>query len=340
MIKSIRRVSLIEKGQVEILKRHGDSPLAFRKADGINVYEYLSKHDGKGDILILRKLGGIGDILMCTPALKQIKTDFPLATLHFGIDMESTHGNIYFELVKNLPFIDKVINHRHADQNKYNVVVDLSSVCIKYEHSGLPVLNRIEIFSRACGIPKLLEKCSLYQVEENERNYAKKILQPFRKENKKIVALHTASMEGKRTWPIEKYIEIVKQAEKENLNIKFIIFDWNKKGKDWNKYSNCFNASNTTVRQMTALIEQVDLFIGPDSGPMHLAGAVKTPSIVIFGSIPPEARINHYLTHEGFRLDNLACIGCWYKPCPYDNKCMKELPSDRIYNRMKQRLGV
>ncbi|MFM7858796.1 MAG: glycosyltransferase family 9 protein, partial [Flammeovirgaceae bacterium] len=141
-------------------------------------------------------------------------------------------------------------------------------------------------------------------------------------------------------WPIEKYLQIVERGLAETLPIQFIILDFNQLFKRWETYSNCYNASQTTLRQMAALISEADLFIGPDSGPMHLAGAVSTPSIVTFGSIPPEARINFYPTHEGIRLDKLNCIGCWYKPCPYDTRCMKELDSIVIYNKMKRRLNV
>src|SRR3990167_5361090 len=37
-----------------------------------------------------------------------------------------------------------------------------------------------------------------------------------------------------------------------------------------------------SVRETAAVIECAQLFIGHDSGPMHLASAVKTPSVAIF----------------------------------------------------------
>src|SRR5262249_38524642 len=42
-------------------------------------------------------------------------------------------------------------------------------------------------------------------------------------------------------------------------------------------------AGRTTVRRMGALIERSALFIGNDSGPMHIAGALGTPTVGIFG---------------------------------------------------------
>ncbi len=340
MIKSIVRRSLVKKGPTSLEIRGATGVAPNSKNVASHFYTILLSKSGKGKACVIRRLGGIGDVLMCTPALRQIKTDFPDIELTFAIDMHSTTGNVYYELVRNAPFIDKIVDARYVKQADYDAVVDISSVCIRYEHSGLPVLNRVDIFARACGIPNLVHKRCWYSIEESETKWAKKIFEPFRREGKKIVVLHTASMEGKRCWPAEKYIELVEQGLNDKLPVQFIILDFNNVFDKWEQYSNCYNASRTSVRQMAALIGAADFFIGPDSGPMHLAGAIGVASIVTFGSIPPEARINFYPTHESARLDTLACIGCWYKPCPYNTRCMKELDSKIVYNKMRRRLNV
>lgn len=340
MIKSIVRKSLVKKGPTALEVRGNSTSAPNPNNKQGTFWSILNERNGKGKALVLRRLGGIGDVLMCTPLLRQIKLDFPDVELTFGIDMHSTSGNVYYELVKNAPFIDHVVDARYVRQDDYDAVVDVSSVCIRYEHSGLPVLNRVEIFSRAAGLPRLIDKRCWYSTEEAERKWAQKIYEPYRNEGKKIVVLHTASMEGKRCWPAEKYLQIVEQSIVDKLPVQFVIIDFNRVFDKWEQYPNTYNASYTTLRQMAALIEASDFFIGPDSGPMHLAGAIGTPSVVTFGSIPPEARINFYPTHEGARLDSLACIGCWYKPCPYNVRCMKELDFKIVYNKMRRRINV
>jgi ADP-heptose:LPS heptosyltransferase len=44
-----------------------------------------------------------------------------------------------------------------------------------------------------------------------------------------------------------------------------------------------------TVRQLAALLQQVGLLVSNDSGPVHLAAAVETPTIVLFGTSDPAA---------------------------------------------------
>jgi len=43
----------------------------------------------------------------------------------------------------------------------------------------------------------------------------------------------------------------------------------------------------TNLRQLAAIIKKCALFLGPDTGPMHIARAVKTPLIGLFGPVNP-----------------------------------------------------
>lgn len=293
-----------------------------------SVYETL-KANPTASICIIRALGGIGDVLMCTPALRQLRKTFPLAYITFAIDRHSTETDIYYELLKHCPFINKIIDARYVNRSIYNAICDITSVCIRYEQHNFLPMNRIDIFARAIGIPYLEDPCSWYETSLEEDLWAQKQTISARPK----VFLHTASMDPKRCWPPEKYIDLI-HLLKDKVSIYVM---------DFNHVVNipdCIHdVSSTNVRQMAALIKQMDLFIGPDSGPMHIAGALHKPSIVLFGSIPPEVRINHYPSHEAIKL-NLSCSPCWYKSCPYNNKCMRDLDVSLVYKRIKEKLHV
>jgi len=47
-------------------------------------------------------------------------------------------------------------------------------------------------------------------------------------------------------------------------------------------------AGKTTLKQLAALIEKLDLFISPDAGPLHIASAMQTPTIALFGPGDPK----------------------------------------------------
>jgi lipopolysaccharide heptosyltransferase I len=47
-------------------------------------------------------------------------------------------------------------------------------------------------------------------------------------------------------------------------------------------------APPTTLRELAALVRLADLFVGSDTGPLHLAAAVGTPCVGLFGPVPAE----------------------------------------------------
>ncbi len=63
-----------------------------------------------------------------------------------------------------------------------------------------------------------------------------------------------------------------------------------------------------TVRQLAAILSEVRVYVGNDSGPKHLAVAVDTPTVTIFG--PEDPREWHpydLLQHPVFFLEGLSC---------------------------------
>lgn len=337
MKRIARKPALLSKARVKTLRREVQVPT---KMGPNHFYTEIARRSGKARVCVIRSLGGIGDVLMATPALRELKRRFPEMHLTYAVDRHRTQTDVYANLVKNAPFIDEVVDARYVRPKDYDACVDISAVCIRYERSDLPKVNRIDLFARRMGVTSLRNKLPFYLVEREELVWARQLIRKHNPKQHSVVVLHTASFSEKRTWPIKHYKTLIAKAEAMNLPIKFVVLDFNGQYKQWNKHSNVINCSNTDVRQMTALIAVADLFIGPDSGPMHLAGAVKTKSLVIFGSVPPEARINHYKSHEAIQHPNLSCLGCWYKACPYSYKCMRDLEAGLVYNRMIQSLGI
>lgn len=292
-----------------------------------STYSYL-KGKQSARICVIRSVGGIGDILMITPSLMELKRRFPKIHLSFGIDRHTTNGDIYYELLKNASFIDSLIDARYVQHNSFDHTIDMSAVCIGYERRDLPPRNRIDIFADHLGLTSMENKLPFYEVTPDELSVAKQFVSDFRQNSRYVVAVSIGSMEGKRCWAQpddEKWPELIELLSKMYPGIKFIVNDFIGKCRSLMQYKNVHYLQNTSVRELGAIFTQCDHFVGPDSGPMHLAGALGIPSTILFGSIPPEARINHYPTHNSINLNSLPCIGCWYEQCPYNVKCMRDL---------------
>lgn len=73
------------------------------------------------------------------------------------------------------------------------------------------------------------------------------------------------------------------------------------------------------VRDIDTLIKVIsvaDLFVGPDSGPMHIAAALKIPVIALEQASSPELHLSDQRDFLTVKIPNLACANCQRNICP------------------------
>ncbi len=91
----------------------------------------------------------------------------------------------------------------------------------------------------------------------------------------------------------------------------------------------------TSMRDLAALFASCSIFIGNDSGAMHVAAAAGLPVIGIFGSTDPEGTAP---VTEQFTLirEVVSCSPCFLRTCPVDHRCMTHISVDSVYAAAKQ----
>jgi len=88
-------------------------------------------------------------------------------------------------------------------------------------------------------------------------------------------------------------------------------------------------AGETTLRELMAFISECAVLVTNDSGPMHLADALSTPSVALFGSTDSTwtgPRANHHIILQS----EVACSPCFLKECPLDRQCMTSLTVEHV----------
>ncbi|MGZ3635344.1 MAG: glycosyltransferase family 9 protein [Syntrophales bacterium] len=92
----------------------------------------------------------------------------------------------------------------------------------------------------------------------------------------------------------------------------------------------------TTLRDLAYLYQRSSLLITTDSGPMHLAAAVGTPVIALFGPTDPSRTGPYGKGHVVIRR-GLSCSPCFLKKCD-SMKCMSDISVDEIFRAVKEKL--
>jgi 3-deoxy-D-manno-octulosonic-acid transferase/heptosyltransferase-1 len=85
----------------------------------------------------------------------------------------------------------------------------------------------------------------------------------------------------------------------------------------------------TTLPELACLYKEARMVISTDSGPMHLAAAVGTPVIALFGPTDP-ARTGPYGSGHALIRTELTCSPCFLKKCP-TKKCMEDISPDQVF---------
>jgi ADP-heptose:LPS heptosyltransferase len=285
-------------------------------------------------ICIVRSKGGIGDVLMTTPTLKAIKQRYPNSELTYATDPRYSNGDLV-AILKNNPYIDNIVAFTTVNKNQFHFVCDLTSTGLAQERPGLPPINRIDMFAKEAGVP-LLDKKPTYIVEPDERQWAQDQLIKWGASGKRIITLHSSSVDERRNWPAKQQLELISRLTAAHKDIFFIIFDQHHKG--LGSLKNSFDASSFDIRAKAALIDASHLFVGPDSGLLHIAGALEKPIVSLFGSTYPEARINHYINAVSIESETFKCQCRWYKACSNQYQCMTSIKVSKVIEIIENKL--
>ncbi|XOF33279.1 MAG: glycosyltransferase family 9 protein [Candidatus Electrothrix sp. YB6] len=80
-----------------------------------------------------------------------------------------------------------------------------------------------------------------------------------------------------------------------------------------------------------ALLQRSALYIGLDSGPMHMAALARIPVVALFGPTHPARVGPHGTVHRIVRAEHLDCLECRKRSCSH-RSCMREISVQMVYD--------
>ena len=98
-------------------------------------------------------------------------------------------------------------------------------------------------------------------------------------------------------------------------------------------------AGRTSLRQLLAVLTRMRLVFGPDSGALHLAAAVGTPVVSLWGPTSAERSVPY--GSEGLAVTGTApCAPCFLRDCPIDRVCMRQIPPEPVLTAAAAAFGA
>ena len=95
-----------------------------------------------------------------------------------------------------------------------------------------------------------------------------------------------------------------------------------------------------SLRQLVALLRRARLFVGGDTGPLHLAAACGTPIVGIYGPTNP-LRNGPFSPEDIVVSHQVPCGPCYKRTCPvYDKECLRLVQVEEVFQAVLRRLKV
>jgi heptosyltransferase-2 len=152
---------------------------------------------------------------------------------------------------------------------------------------------------------------------------------------KKLVVLGAGSANSRaKRWPVDRFAELNDRLRSE-LDATMLLLG----SKDEVKIARQLADLSTTapidltgatqLDEAAAFLAAADLMISNDMGLAHLAPAVGTPTIVLFGPTNPETT-RPFSQNAHIIRKEVECSPCIYRDCPIDHRCMTRISVDEV----------
>ena len=96
-------------------------------------------------------------------------------------------------------------------------------------------------------------------------------------------------------------------------------------------------AGQTTLREAIGIIERAKIAIGPDTGLMHIAAAVRTPVISLWGATSPLRTGPHGFANLVLQ-GKAPCVPCYRRQCPIGRVCLQSISAEQINAKIRAAL--
>jgi len=157
------------------------------------------------------------------------------------------------------------------------------------------------------------------------------------------VGIHPGSTYGTaKRWPLERFARVADRLQRE-AGVRVVLLGGPGEEALARDMAGCMGtpplnlAGKTDIPLLAGVLRQCRVLVCNDTGPMHLAAAVGTPVVALFGPTDPSGTAPLGGGHALLRHP-VDCSPCLRRECPVDHRCMTGLSVDAVWEAVRNRL--
>ena len=271
------------------------------------------------------------------PAVWDLYKDLSQEDFDITLDLQRHFKSGFFSLLSRAK---RRIGFNRRNAKEFNWLFNNEQ--IDYFNDELPKLRHYLKFTEYLGLsePTSLEfGLSSLDLEATAPSIVAELSNPF------IAVVMGSSWESK-DWFIEGYCRLVKDIVRSG-NTQVVLLGDNSATTHALTLSKEINSSRlinlvgkTSLLELVAVLKAAAVGVGPDSGPGHLAAAVGTPYVSLFGPTSPK-RVAPYGNEHLVVQSDVNCAPCNKKRCPgLDRLCMRLLSVEAVEAKLTDALSM
>ena len=327
-------------------------------------------------VLVIR-LDRIGDVVLSLPAMQAIRDRFPNASIsvvtrpataplvegHPAVNKVLPYfyerGGRHHGILGNFRFIYEIIRH------KFDVVFILNPSLRSYLvpfFAGIPYrvgFKRRPGFLLTHSVPDrrsegakheaeyTLDVVRAFGIEAHRADSYTGMLQHCRNPNpseKNIIALHAGASCPSKRWPREKFAALGRKI-REQYPATSIVIIGGREEKELGEYLTREIGGQTenltdrlSLKELARFLSGCQLLVSNDSGPVHVASAVGTRTLTIFGRSSPGLGVVRWRAlgqGHGVIQKDVGCVVCLAHECTIDFECLKAVSVEEVWETFK-----
>jgi heptosyltransferase-2 len=207
---------------------------------------------------------------------------------------------------------------------------------LEYTLDILKSIN-VEVFDKSLYVPVK---------KSNEASVEAKLSQRGVRGSDLLIAVHADASCPSKRWPLGRFASLIEKL-KTSCDVRIVLVSGPEEVAKIAELKHRLKSEvidfsgQTSVGELAALLKRCKLFISNDSGPVHIAAAVGTPSVVIFGRKQPGLSPKRWAPtgkEDVVLHKDVGCEVCLAHNCKNGFKCLEAITVDEVFNAVEKLL--